>query len=190
MVSVTPPKIRNRGLGGGKARMSSFGDLLNLRMAWDHQVEMHSKHLYKETYPRPWGGEWPSHIPVESDHLHSLFPVLCLHWGAGHGDLCGFPPTELCPEAGRAADHDRHLCPADRDHLCRSLSALRQPEPQWRVSAHCGMFESARLSTGSEGCRVIETWRLTGYWLRVLNSGTLLFTSLGEIPSFQFYHLC
>lgn len=24
----------------------------------------------------------------ESDHLCSLFAVLCLHWGVGHGDLC------------------------------------------------------------------------------------------------------
>ena len=81
----------------GKEMTSSTWDLLNLRMAWDLQMEMLSKHPYKETYWNPWLGEWPANISVESNQLPSLFPVLCLHGGAGHGDLCGFPPTQLCP---------------------------------------------------------------------------------------------
>lgn len=29
--------------------------------------------------------------PCQSDRLRSLFAVLRLHGGVGHGDLCGFP---------------------------------------------------------------------------------------------------
>lgn len=79
--------------------------------------------------------------PRESDHLCSLFAVLRLHGGVGHGDLCGFSPAELRLEAGRATDYDCRLRPADRDHLCGSLSELRQPQPQWRVSAHSSVCE-------------------------------------------------
>lgn len=62
--------------------------------------------------------------PRESDHLCSLFAVLRLHGGVGHGDLCGFSPAEFRLEAGRATDYDRRLRPADRDHLRGSLSEL------------------------------------------------------------------
>lgn len=79
--------------------------------------------------------------PRESDHLCSLFAVLRLHGGVGHGDLCGFSPAELRLEAGRATDYDCRLRPADRDHLCGSLPELRQPQPQWRVSAHSSVCE-------------------------------------------------
>lgn len=96
----------------------------------------------------------------ESDHLCSLFAVLCLHGGVGHGDLCRFSPAELCLEAGCAADYDRHLCPADRDHLCGSLSELRQPEPQWRVSAPYSVCEPRcheNKSTGHMSAVIPET---------------------------------
>lgn len=98
--------------------------------------------------------------PCESDHLCSLFAVLCLHGGVGHGDLCGFSPAELRFEAGSAADYDRHLRPADRDHLCGSLSELRQPEPQWRVSAHYSVYEPRcheNKSTGHVSAVIPET---------------------------------
>lgn len=92
-------------------------------MARDLQMAMHHSHLYEETY---WHHDEENDSPPfpESDHVPSLFPVLRLHGGVGHGDLCSFPPTELRPEAGCAADHDCYLCLADRDHLCRALSAL------------------------------------------------------------------
>ena len=50
----------------GREMMSSTWDLLNLRMAWDLQMEMLSKHPYKETCWNPWLGEWPATFSVSS----------------------------------------------------------------------------------------------------------------------------
>lgn len=159
-----PQSPGNRDSGGGKEAMSSIGGLLDLRAAWGLQMEVLSCYLHQETWHPCWG-DWPSYIPVGFwPPPLSLFPVLRLHWGACHGDLCSFPPPELCLEAGCAADYDRHLRSADRDHLCGPLSALRQPEPQWRVSPHHHTLEkgstpSWKWSLGEDDWSgITKTW--------------------------------
>lgn len=119
-----PPKKKQQqpgteSWGGGNEMMSSTWSC-ELRMA-ETSKGRGSANIC--TGIREWERE-PPLLASEPDHLHSLFPVLRLHGRVGHGDLCGFPPTQLCPEAGRAAHHDRHLRSADRDHLLESLPAL------------------------------------------------------------------